>query len=206
MPTPSEQKALAFVAMVVVLGGAVRVVRAGSAPQPSAMEQQALARQASAAESAAAASRPRKGQKGRATRNRRDAGAQVVGGLAGAPPRFDRSGLLTTETGNNGFPPPGPRIDIDTRAGSNPSNRPGSLARGAPASGQKLDLDVATVDEIDRLPRVGPALARRIVASRDSAGPFGSLEGLRRVKGVGAATLEHLAPLVTFSGRPSSRP
>src|SRR5215213_1723090 len=36
MPTPSEQKALAFVAMVVLLGGAVRIVRAGSTRAASA--------------------------------------------------------------------------------------------------------------------------------------------------------------------------
>jgi competence protein ComEA len=55
--------------------------------------------------------------------------------------------------------------------------------------------------EIERLPRIGPALAHRIVANRDSAGPFGGLEGLRRVRGVGAATLKLLGPLVTFSGQ-----
>jgi hypothetical protein len=204
MPTPSEQKALAFVAIVVVLGGAVRVVRAGSAPQPSLMEQQALARQASSAESAAAASKPRKGQRGGSSRQRR--GPQTVGGLEGAPPRFDRAGLLTTETGNNGFAPPGPRIDTDVRRGIIPPDGPGTPDRRGPAIGSPLDLDRATVEEIDRLPRVGPALARRIVASRDSAGPFGSLQGLERVKGIGAATLKQLAPLVTFSGRASSRP
>jgi len=206
MPTPSEQKALAFVAIIVVLGGAVRVVRAGSAPQPSVMEQQALARQATAAESAAAASKPRKGQRGRSSKARRDPGERVVGGLAGAPARFDRSGLLTTETGSNGFPPPGPRIDTDVRRAVAPPYAAGAPDRSARAPGSRLDLDRASVEEIDRLPRVGTALARRIVASRDSAGPFGSLEALRRVKGVGAGTLEQLAPLVTFSGRASSRP
>jgi len=42
MATPSEQKALAFVAMVVLLGGVVRVVRAGAPPNASSVEQQAL--------------------------------------------------------------------------------------------------------------------------------------------------------------------
>jgi competence protein ComEA len=51
------------------------------------------------------------------------------------------------------------------------------------------------------LPRIGSALAHRIVANRDSAGPFGSLEGLKRVRGVGVGTLKLLAPLVTFSGQ-----
>ena len=60
MATPSEQKALAFVAMIVLLGGVVRVVRAGALPNASLVEQQALARQASSADSAAAAPRSRK--------------------------------------------------------------------------------------------------------------------------------------------------
>jgi competence protein ComEA len=69
-----------------------------------------------------------------------------------------------------------------------------------------VDLDRATQGEIERLPWIGPALARRIVANRDSFGAFGSLESLGRVKGVGQATRKRLAALVTFSGGPSSRP
>jgi competence protein ComEA len=69
-----------------------------------------------------------------------------------------------------------------------------------------IDVDAASLTELTRLPRVGPALARRIVAQRDSCGPFGSIEALGKVRGIGPATLELLAPLVTFSGRPSSRP
>ncbi len=69
-----------------------------------------------------------------------------------------------------------------------------------------VDLDRASEREIDVLPRVGPALARRLVANRDSFGAFGSLEALGRVKGFGPATRKRLSPLVTFSGRPSSRP
>jgi len=69
-----------------------------------------------------------------------------------------------------------------------------------------VDLDRATEREIEVLPWVGPALARRIVANRDSFGPFGTIEALGRVKGVGPATRKRLAALVTFSGAPSSRP
>jgi DNA uptake protein ComE-like DNA-binding protein len=68
---------------------------------------------------------------------------------------------------------------------------------GAPAA--LIDIDVANAGELERLPRIGPALAKRIVANRDSLGPFGSLPALRRVKGVGPAIIEQLAPLVTFS-------
>jgi competence protein ComEA len=62
-----------------------------------------------------------------------------------------------------------------------------------------IDLDSASPDAIETLPRIGPALARRIVANRDSLGPFRSLDGLRRVKGIGPTTIALIGPLVTFS-------
>ena len=65
-----------------------------------------------------------------------------------------------------------------------------------------IDVDVANVQELEKLPRVGLALAKRIVANRDSLGAFGSLETLGTVRGIGDAMLKTLDPLVTFSGRP----
>jgi len=74
-----------------------------------------------------------------------------------------------------------------------------SRAPAIRAGDAPIDPDVATEAELDRLPRVGPALARRIVANRDSFGPFGSLEALQRVRGIGPALAAGLAPHVTFS-------
>lgn len=68
---------------------------------------------------------------------------------------------------------------------------------GVPAA--PIDVDVATAEELDALPRVGPALAARIVADRDSLGPFGSLAALQRVKGIGPSLAAGLSPHVTFS-------
>lgn len=62
-----------------------------------------------------------------------------------------------------------------------------------------IDLDIATVEEIVALRHVGPSLAKRIVANRDSFGPFGSLEELKRVKGIGPSMVEKLDSAVTFS-------
>ena len=59
-----------------------------------------------------------------------------------------------------------------------------------------LDINHASVRELTALPKVGPVLAQRIVALRDSLGRFQELEQLRAVKGVGARTLEGLRPLV----------
>jgi competence ComEA-like helix-hairpin-helix protein len=79
-----------------------------------------------------------------------------------------------------------------------------SVDRHTDADPVIVNPDLASLEELDRLPGVGPALAARIVASRDSLGPFGSLEGLQRVRGIGPATAARLAEHVTFS--PGFRP
>jgi len=69
------------------------------------------------------------------------------------------------------------------------------------APDERIDIDRATAEELTRLPRIGPALASRIVADRGMRGPFGSLEGLGRVSGVGPVLLETVRRHVSFSGR-----
>jgi len=71
--------------------------------------------------------------------------------------------------------------------------------------GEQIDLDRAPAEELARLPRIGPALAARIVADRASNGPFGSLEALDRVRGVGQTLLQGIEPHASFSARPSDR-
>lgn len=134
--TPSERRALLFLAAVALLGGMVRAARASreGAERPEGV-QAALMAQRAASDSAAANTRARR---------------------PSAPAT-----------------PAGP-----------------------------VDVDRATAAELDALPRVGPVLAGRIIADRDSAGPFGSLEELQRVRGIGPAMAARLAPHVTFSGTP----
>lgn len=69
-----------------------------------------------------------------------------------------------------------------------------------------IDLDVATAEQIETLRGIGPSLAGRIVADRDSLGPFGSLEQLQRVRGVGPKLSARIDSSVTFSllPRPST--
>jgi competence protein ComEA len=72
-----------------------------------------------------------------------------------------------------------------------------SKKKGPPS--EPIDVNTATAEQLDALPRVGPALAARIVADRDSLGPFDSLDALQRVKGIGPALARGLSPYVTFS-------
>lgn len=68
------------------------------------------------------------------------------------------------------------------------------------AEGEFVDVDRASVQELTRLPRVGPRLAKAIVADRERRGAFGSLAGLDRVAGVGPALLRAVQPFAAFSG------
>lgn len=86
-----------------------------------------------------------------------------------------------------------PRIGEFVPAAPSQAGRP--TANGA-ASGP-LDLNRASVDELDGLPGVGPATAQAIVAHRDRNGPFLSVEGLLDVRGIGPAKLDALRELVT---------
>ncbi len=94
--------------------------------------------------------------------------------------------------------------NASSRAGSSRKMKEPTLMRGqVPDPVLSIDVNEASVTELERLPRVGPALAARIVAWREKHGPFESMESLRHVRGIGPATARMLAPLVTFSGRHS---
>ncbi len=115
--------------------------------------------------------------------------------LAGAGARW----LLAPRPGA----PPG---DVRLRAGDWDSSALRSTARRAAQlarplePGERIDLDRADVTEITRLPRIGPALAQRLVAWRVEHGPFGGLERVDSVPGVGPSLLSAIRPFVSFSG------
>ncbi|QIK71098.1 hypothetical protein G7070_00845 [Propioniciclava coleopterorum] len=70
----------------------------------------------------------------------------------------------------------------------------GGAAPGTP--GAKLDLNRATAEQLEALPGVGPVTAAGIMAWRAEHGRFTRVEELQEVDGIGAKTLEKLAPLV----------
>lgn len=62
----------------------------------------------------------------------------------------------------------------------------------------KVDVNHASSEALEELPRVGPAIAKRIVDERNRSGPFRNLEDLKRVKGIGPKTLKLLKEWVRF--------
>lgn len=68
--------------------------------------------------------------------------------------------------------------------------------RGTDAAGL-VNINMASAEELQTLPKVGPVLAASIISWREQYGGFSSVDELDQVSGIGPATLEALRPLVT---------
>ncbi|HEY9323305.1 MAG TPA: ComEA family DNA-binding protein [Agromyces sp.] len=126
-----------------------------------------------------------------------DAGARVVDAIAaagGLAPDADPAGVNLAR----------PLVDGEQLAvpiaGQVPSP---AVASGAPTSGGGpsdglVHLNNAGIAELDTLPRIGPALAQRILDWRDANGPFTSVDQLLDVAGIGDTVFAGLEPLVVL--------
>lgn len=70
--------------------------------------------------------------------------------------------------------------------------QPGSSAPAPGAAAGPIDLNAATVEQLDALPGVGPITAEAIIAWRTQHGAFGSVDQLGEVDGIGPARLDKL--------------
>ncbi len=102
-------------------------------------------------------------------------GEQIIVGIA-APP-----GQPTTM---------GSSVAPEQSAGAPAAQPPGTGTAAAP--GASVDLNTATVEQLDALPGVGPVTAAAIIAWRDANGSFTSVDQLGDVEGIGPARLEKM--------------
>ncbi|MBW3602096.1 MAG: helix-hairpin-helix domain-containing protein [Actinobacteria bacterium] len=72
----------------------------------------------------------------------------------------------------------------------------GPAGDGVQADGT-VDLNLATPEELEELPDIGPVLAAAIVDHRETVGPFRTVDQLDDVSGIGEITLANLRPLVS---------
>lgn len=82
---------------------------------------------------------------------------------------------------------PGLALDVPQPAADDDRARPGRV----------VDVNVASTDELESLPGVGPATAAAIVAERERNGPFVDVSDLERVPGIGPTKVGALSELVT---------
>ena len=137
------------------------------------------------------------------------------GDREGAPPR----GLFLPETpslrevwakaGGEGTAPDPDKI---IASGSRVEVSPDGGYRVAAMSGDQLvtlglpiDLNRATAEDLDAIPGLGPALAKRIIDYRQAQGPFKQIEDLREVSGIGPQNLPKLKPFLGL-GSPEAMP
>ncbi|MCS7251527.1 MAG: ComEA family DNA-binding protein [Anaerolineae bacterium] len=80
--------------------------------------------------------------------------------------------------------------------------RKGEQSPATPPARPRLDVNTASVAELERLPGIGSRTAQAIVDYRLKHGPFQRLEDLLMVPGIGPATLERIRPLVTVTTGP----
>lgn len=85
---------------------------------------------------------------------------------------------------------------------SQTSSQSGQSDRQAYADGAQapfpINVNTAIQAELERLPGVGPVIARAIIARREAVGPFQRPEDLKDVNGIGDRTLQKLLPYVTI--------
>jgi competence protein ComEA len=87
---------------------------------------------------------------------------------------------------------------LTVAVGVTPAEGSGAGADSGTQPAGPVSINRASVDELDALPGVGPATAAAIVAHREQAGPFSSVDGLADVRGIGPSKLEAIRPLVTL--------
>jgi DNA uptake protein ComE-like DNA-binding protein len=177
--TASERTAMKWLILVISVGTASKVARQwryNGDSNPASTE--ALNRQLLAVDSA-----QRSGAGGR-RRSARKGGARGQADSAG--------GSVGRRVRGSSQTPPAEQVSSSSARGS---------VTEAPIL-EPIDLDRADSAALERLPRIGPALASRIVADRAERGPFGSLEGFERVRGIGPKLANLLRSRVTFSGIP----
>jgi competence ComEA-like helix-hairpin-helix protein len=97
---------------------------------------------------------------------------------------------------------PGPVADVEGTPRQDVGQPSTTLRKGPGPGGRvslfdgRVDVNVATVEDLVTLPGVGPVAARRIVDEREAGGPFESVEALTRVPGFGPAKVRALADRV----------
>jgi competence protein ComEA len=69
---------------------------------------------------------------------------------------------------------------------------------GPDAATEKININTASVEELDKLPGIGPSLAKAIVDYRTKNGPFKQIEDINVVKGIGDALFEKIKDQITI--------
>ena len=117
--------------------------------------------------------------------------ADVLEAAGGPLPDADLSGVnLARKVGD------GEQVAIGVPPAPDAGSGAGDRREGGSGPAGPLDLNAATVEQLDALPGVGPVTAQRIVEWRTRNGRFATVDQLREVEGIGERRLGQLRELV----------
>lgn len=91
----------------------------------------------------------------------------------------------------------GTQILVARRGAATAPGAVGAVEATAPSGGTLVNVNTASASELETLPGVGEVIAQRIIDFRTANGPFGSVDELLEVSGIGESTLEAMRELVT---------
>lgn len=73
----------------------------------------------------------------------------------------------------------------------------GNRQTGSGSPPAKININTANLEELQTLPRIGPAIAQRIIDYRKEHGPFKRIEDLLKVQGIGERVFEQIKDRIT---------
>lgn len=139
---------------------------------------------------------------------RADAAVAAAGGMLASADPLGVNLARKLKDGEQLIVPYAPVVDPSTQTGATggaviSSNTKGTGQTGTASSPQSaitadglVDINLASAEELDDVPGIGPVLAERIVSYREKNGPFTSVEGLNDVSGIGDKKFEDMSPYV----------
>ncbi len=122
-------------------------------------------------------------------------GARVADAIESASPRdnADLNVLNLAEPLTDAM-----KIDVPTRGEQAASVAPSAAPSPSPGAIALVNVNTADQPTLETIPGIGPVTATAIIDWRTQSGPFGSVEQLLEVSGIGPATLESIRPYVTI--------
>src|SRR4030042_6050201 len=78
-------------------------------------------------------------------------------------------------------------------------------AQTAAKAGEKVNINTASLEELQKLPRIGPQIAQRILDFRKENGNFKKIEDLLKVRGIGEKVFDQLKDLITVGAEAAGK-